>query len=144
MVNWTVPKASGIYRSTDFNRSLTASAVRRAIADATRAAAFSRGRFHRRALALYYLTTSVVRWFGASDGDGFIRLASRPANSHPLQMIMSLEIRASSAASITLSKVTHSRENGRSLANSASLLSLIGFGSSVFARVRFVRGRLGL
>ena len=101
------------------------------------------GRFRGRALSQYYLTASVVRWFGVSDGDGFIRLASRPANSHPLQMIISLEIRASSSASIAWSRVTHSRENGRSLANSASPFWLIGFGSSVFARVRFVTGRLG-
>jgi len=144
MVNWIVPKAPrNLNVSLIFNRSLTAGVMRGAVADSTQAAAFSRGRFRRRTLSLYYLTASVVRWFGVGDEDGFIRLASRLANSHPLQMIISLEIRASSSASIAWSKVTHSRENGRSLANSASLFSLIGFGSSVFARVRFVTGRLG-
>ena len=49
----------------------------------------------RQALSLYYLTASVIRWFDLSDGDG---LTSRLANSHPLQMIISLEIRASSSA----------------------------------------------
>ena len=93
----------------------------------------------RQALSLY-LTASVIRWFDLGDGDG---LTSRLANSHPLQMTISLEIRASSSASIAWSRVTHSRENWRSLANSASLFWLADFASSIFVRVRFVAGRLG-
>lgn len=57
-------------------------------------------RYRTRSFSPYYFKTSVVRRFEV-DGEGeVIRSRSLLANSHPRQIIKSLEMRVSSAASI--------------------------------------------